>query len=92
MTLPEAIRKMTNLAAAQLGIRKRGAIRRGYFADLVVFDPATVIDQATLERPHQYPRGIRDVVVNGVVTVENEPHTGARTGRALVGPGYQKGT
>jgi N-acyl-D-amino-acid deacylase len=80
---------MTGLAAAQLQIRQRGELRTGWFADLVIFDPATVVDHATFERPHQYSTGIRFVIVNGVVTVENERHTGARAGRALYGPGYR---
>jgi N-acyl-D-aspartate/D-glutamate deacylase len=79
---------MTSLAAAQLQIRERGTVREGYFADLVAFDPARVADTATFERPHQFPVGISYVVVNGVVTVEKERHTGARAGRALRGPGW----
>jgi N-acyl-D-amino-acid deacylase len=92
LPMEEAIRKMTGLAAAQLQIRERGELRPGWFADIVIFDPATVVDNATFERPHQYPTGIRDVIVNGVVTVENEQHTGARAGRALYGPGYRPRT
>ena len=89
LTLPEAIRKMTSLAASQLKIASRGAIKEGYFADLVVFDPKTVADAATYDKPHQYPVGIDFVVVNGVVTVDNDRHTGAHAGRALFGPGYR---
>jgi N-acyl-D-amino-acid deacylase len=92
LPMEEAIRKMTGLAAAQLQIRERGELHPGWFADIVVFDPATVVDNATFERPHQYSTGIRHVVVNGIVTVENEQHTGARAGRALYGPGYRRGT
>lgn len=92
LPMEEAVRKMTGLAAAQLQIRERGELHPGWFADLVVFDPATVVDNATFERPHQYSTGIRHVVVNGIVTVENEQHTGARAGRALYGPGYRRGT
>jgi N-acyl-D-amino-acid deacylase len=92
LPMEEAIRKMTSLAAAQLQIRERGELRPGWFADIVIFDPATVVDNATFERPHQYPTGIRHVIVNGVVTVENEQHTGARAGRALYGPGYRPKT
>ncbi|HJZ87086.1 MAG TPA: D-aminoacylase [Polyangia bacterium] len=90
LELPEAIRKMTSLAADQLGIRERGRLREGYFADLVVFDPRTVIDTATFERPHQFPKGIPYVIVNGVVTVDDGRHTGARAGRPLYGPGYRR--
>lgn len=82
--LREAVRKMTSLAAAQYNIPLRGTIREGYYADLVVFDPATVIDLATYEKPHQYPAGIDYVVVNGVVTVTPTGHTGARAGRRLL--------
>ncbi len=92
LPMEEAIRKMTGLAAAQLQIRERGELHPGWFADIVVFDPATVVDNATFERPHQYSTGIRHVVVNGIVTVENEQHTGTRAGRALYGPGYRRGT
>jgi N-acyl-D-amino-acid deacylase len=92
LALPEAIRKMTGLAAEQLQIPERGLVKEGYFADLVVFDPATVLDNATFEEPKKYPTGIVAVVVNGAVTVEKGQHTGARAGRALFGPGYQKKT
>jgi len=83
LTLPDAIRKMTSLAARQLKIANRGALKEGYFADIVVFDPNTVADTATFERPHQYPTGIGTVIVNGVVTIRNGQHTGARAGRGL---------
>ena len=63
-------------------------MREGMFADLVVFDPATVIDHATYEKPHQLSTGIRDVLVNGVAVVREGKHTGAKPGRALHGPGW----
>ncbi|MGH9345672.1 MAG: N-acyl-D-amino-acid deacylase family protein [Vicinamibacterales bacterium] len=85
--LREAVRRMTSLAAAQYNIPRRGILREGYYADLVVFDPATVIDRATYEAPHQYPAGIDYVIVNGVVTITPAGHTGARAGRRLAGPG-----
>jgi N-acyl-D-amino-acid deacylase len=88
--LPDAIRKMTSLAASQLKIAERGTLKEGYFADVVIFDPATIADTATFEKPHQYPVGIDTVIVNGIVTVRNGTHTGARAGRALFGPGYKK--
>jgi N-acyl-D-aspartate/D-glutamate deacylase len=88
--LPDAIRKMTSLAASQMKLAERGTIREGYFGDVVVFDPATVADKATFDRPHQYPVGIETVLVNGVITVRNGTHTGARAGQALYGPGYRK--
>lgn len=86
MTLPEAIRRITGAAAAQMGIMDRGIIRVEAFADLVVFDPATVIDTATYERPHQYPIGIAHVIVNGVPVLDPKGLTGARPGRPLYGP------
>lgn len=85
LTLPEAIRRMTSAPAAQFGIADRGTIRPGLFADLVVFDPATVADLATYEQPHQYPRGIQHVIVNGVPAVVDGEVTDARPGRMLVG-------
>jgi N-acyl-D-aspartate/D-glutamate deacylase len=83
LTLREAVRRMTSLPAATFDIPRRGLVREGFYADLVVFDPATVIDRATYEQPHQYPIGIEHVVVNGVVTVTPQGHTGARAGRPL---------
>src|SRR5262249_54931874 len=90
LALPDAIRKMTSLAAAQLKIAERGTIKEGFFADLVVFDAKTVADTATFEKPQQYPIGIDTVIVNGTVTVEAGRHTGAHAGRALFGPGYRR--
>jgi N-acyl-D-amino-acid deacylase len=87
MSLEEAIRRMTSVAASQFGIERRGIIREGYFADLVVFDPATVADRATFERPHQYPVGIHHVIVNGVPVLTPAGLTGARPGRPLYGRG-----
>lgn len=84
--LREAIRRMTSLAAWQFDIPRRGILREGYYADVVVFDPSTVIDRGTFEQPQQYPVGIEYVVVNGVVTVTPRGHTGAHAGRRLVGP------
>jgi N-acyl-D-amino-acid deacylase len=88
--LPEAIRKMTSLAASQMKIAERGTLKEGYFADVVIFDPTTIADTATFEKPHQYPVGVDTVIVNGIVTVRNGKHTGAHAGRALFGPGYNK--
>jgi N-acyl-D-amino-acid deacylase len=87
LALPEAVRKMTSLAADQFGIKERGLLKEGFFADLVVFDPKTVSDRATYEDPKEFPTGIETVVVNGVVTVAEGEHTGAKAGRALYGPG-----
>jgi N-acyl-D-amino-acid deacylase len=86
LTLEEAVRKMTSLPADRMGLGARGRIVEGAYADLVVFDPATVIDRATFTDPHQYPDGIPWVVVNGVVTVENGTFVDARAGRVLRRP------
>lgn len=85
--LPEAVRRMTSFAASQMGIRERGELRPGWYADVVVFDPARVRDRATFDRPRQYPEGVDVVIVNGRVTVRNGALTGERGGRALLGPG-----
>jgi N-acyl-D-aspartate/D-glutamate deacylase len=92
LSLPDAIRKMTSLAASQMKIADRGTLKEGLLADVVIFDPKTIADTATYEKPHQYPIGIDTVIVNGVVTIKGGQHTGAHAGRALFGPGYQKGT
>ena len=82
-TLGEAVRKMTSLPAARLGLRDRGTIRAGAPADLVVFDAARVLDEATYEDPHRYPTGIAHVLVNGVLALEDGVTTVARAGRFL---------
>lgn len=87
LSLEEAVHRMTGLAAEQFHIRERGVVREGAFADLVVFDPATVADTANYERPHQYPRGIDYVLVNGTVALTPQGLTGKRPGRPLYGPG-----
>ncbi len=79
----EAIRKMTSLPAARLGLIDRGLLKKGMAADIVVFDPDNVIDKATYTEPHQYPEGINYVIVNGTIVVNNGKHTGAKPGRAL---------
>lgn len=89
MTLEEAVRKMTGGVAARLGLRDRGLLRDGLYADVVVFDPATIIDLATPEKPHQLSRGVSHVFVNGVAVVRDGVHTGATPGRALYGPGRE---
>ena len=83
MTVEEAVRKMTGAAAARLGLKQRGTIRDGAFADLVVFDPATVRSNATYDEPRQFPTGIEHVVVNGTLVVDAGTHTGATPGRAI---------
>ena len=87
--LEEAIRKLTLLPATNIGIRDRGALRAGYYADVVVFDPATITDRATFEQPHQYSVGVRDVFVNGVQVLAAGEHTGAKPGRFVRGPGWK---
>ena len=89
LSLHDAVHRMTGLAAAQMGLRDRGLVRERQFADLVVFNPATVKDTATYEQPHQYPIGIEHVIVNGVPVVDPKGLTGARPGRPLYGPARQ---
>jgi N-acyl-D-amino-acid deacylase len=86
-TLPEAIRRLSGLPASNLGLDHRGLLQPGMYADVVVFDPATIADKATYEKPHQYAVGVRHVFVNGVAVLKNGEHTGAKPGRALNGPG-----
>ena len=83
MPLEEAIRKMTSLPARRLRLKDRGVLAEGKAADIVVFNPATIVDRATYEDPRQYPLGIRQVIVNGVLTVEGGQHTGKLGGRVL---------
>jgi dihydroorotase/N-acyl-D-amino-acid deacylase len=88
MPLELAIHKMTGLPAANVGLKERGLIREGYFADVTIFDPTTVIDRATFDDPNQYPAGINYVIVNGQIEVDNGKRTAALAGRPLRGPGY----
>jgi N-acyl-D-aspartate/D-glutamate deacylase/sugar lactone lactonase YvrE len=83
LRLEDAIRKMTSLNASKLGIRDRGLLRPGQYADVTVFDPEKIIDRATYTEPFQYNEGIAYVLVNGQIVLEGEKHTGARPGRAL---------
>jgi N-acyl-D-amino-acid deacylase len=87
LPLSKAIRKLTSLPAQNLGLDRRGLLRPGYFADVVVFDPQRIADRATYEKPHQYAVGMRHVFVNGVAVIKDGEHTGAKPGRALWGPG-----
>ncbi len=87
ITLQEAIRRLSGLPATNLGLDHRGFLKEGMFADLVVFDPATISDRATFENPHQYSVGVKHVFVNGVQVLKDGEHTGAKPGRALWGPG-----
>jgi len=87
ITLEEAIRKMTSMPALAFRFKDRGLLREGFWADITIFDPQTVADQATFEQPHQYAKGIIHVIVNGQPVVENEEVTGALPGMPLYGPG-----
>ena len=87
ITLPEAIRRLSAFPATNLGLDHRGFLKEGMFADVVVFDPATIADRATFEKPHQYAVGMKHVFVNGVHVIKDGEHTGAKPGRALWGPG-----
>jgi N-acyl-D-amino-acid deacylase len=90
LSLPEAIRKLTALPASNLKLSNRGSLKRGYFADIVIFDPVTIADLATFEDPHQYAKGVEHVFVNGVQVLKNGNHTLAKPGRVIYGPGYKK--
>jgi dihydroorotase/N-acyl-D-amino-acid deacylase len=88
MSLEEAVRKASSAVATRLSIQDRGLLREGLFADIVVFDPATIADKATFTQPHQVSVGVKDVFVNGVRVVADGKHTGAKPGRVVRGPGW----
>jgi N-acyl-D-amino-acid deacylase len=88
--LEEAIRRLTTLPASNLKLDRRGRLATGHYADVVVFDPATVQDHATFDKPHQYSTGMRHVFVNGVQVLKDGEHTGATPGRVVRGPGYKR--
>ncbi|MDH3767192.1 MAG: D-aminoacylase [Gammaproteobacteria bacterium] len=88
LPLQDAIRRMTSFPAANIRIRDRGTLKTGYYADLVVFDPATVKDHATFKEPHQYATGVQHVFINGEQVLRNGEHTGALPGRVVRGPGW----
>jgi N-acyl-D-amino-acid deacylase len=92
ISLQEAIRRLSGLPATNLGLDRRGFIKAGMYADVAVFDPATIADRATFEKPHQYAVGMKHVFVNGVQLLKDGEHTGAKPGRALWGPGKVKDT
>ena len=89
ISLPEAIRRLTFFPAENLSIKDRGALKEGYYADITVFDPGTIQDNATFGEPHQYATGVRHVLVNGVPVLLDGEHTGATPGRFVKGPGYK---
>jgi N-acyl-D-amino-acid deacylase len=88
LTLPEAVRRLSALPASNLGLDHRGLLQEGMFADIAVFDPATIADRATFEKPHQYAVGMKHVFVNGVQVLAAGEHTGAMPGRVVRGPGW----
>ena len=90
ITLEEAIRRLTSLPASNLRLQRRGMLREGYFADVVVFDADRIQDHATFEEPHQYATGVAHVFVNGVRVIAEGAHTGAKPGRFVKGPGYRE--
>src|SRR6476659_5439884 len=90
LSMTDAIHRLSGLPATNLGLDHRGFLKEGMFADVVVFDPATITDHATFEKPHQYATGVKHVFVNGVQVIKNGEHTGAKPGRALWGPGKVK--
>jgi N-acyl-D-amino-acid deacylase len=87
--LAEAVRRLAALPARNLGLKNRGLLKEGYFADVVVFNPATIRDHATFEKPHQYSTGVEHVFVNGVQVLKNGAHTGAKPGWLVRGPGWR---
>ncbi len=87
-TLQDAIRRITSLPATNIGIKQRGWLKPGYYADVVVFDPAKIQDHATYAKPDQLATGVKDVFINGVQVMRNGKHTGAKPGRVVRGPGW----
>jgi N-acyl-D-amino-acid deacylase len=87
-TLQEAVRKLSGLPAKNLKLDRRGELKEGYYADVVVFDPDTIQDHATFVEPHQYATGVLHVFVNGEQVVKDGEHTGATPGRVVRGPGW----
>jgi N-acyl-D-amino-acid deacylase len=91
ISLQEAVRKLSGFPATNLGLKSRGFLRENYFADIVIFNPETVGDNATFDKPLQFANGMNHVFVNGVQVISDEKHTGAFPGRFIKGPGYQIG-
>lgn len=89
LSLEEAVRRLSALPAENLKLRRRGALRPGHFADVVVFDVARITDPATFEQPHQYATGMVHVFVNGTQVLRDGEHTGATPGRVVRGPGWK---
>jgi N-acyl-D-amino-acid deacylase len=91
ISLQEAVRRLTSLPATNLKLSRRGVLNMGAVADVVVFDPASIVDHATYDRPHQYSTGVVHVFVNGVQVLRDGEHTGARPGRVVRGAGWKPG-
>ena len=89
LTLAEAIRRLSSQPADNLKLTRRGRLAPGNYADIVVFDPATIADHATFDQPHQYATGVQQVWVNGVQVLRDGEPTGAPAGRVVRGPGYR---
>jgi len=89
MPLEEGIRRLSSFPAANLKLDRRGLLKPGYFADVVIFDPARIEDHANYQQPHQYSTGVVHVFVNGVQVLKNGEHTGAKPGRVVRGPGWK---
>ena len=89
MPLQEAVHRLTGLPASNWKLKDRGCLAAGCYADIVVFDPATIADHATYDKPMQYATGVEDVFVNGVQVLRDGEHTGAKPGRVVRGPGWQ---
>jgi N-acyl-D-amino-acid deacylase len=90
LPLEKAIYKLAKLPATNLKLKKRGELKVGNYADVVIFDPEKVQDRATYDKPHQFATGVSDVFVNGVSVLKNGVHTNARPGRFVKGPGFLK--
>jgi N-acyl-D-amino-acid deacylase len=88
LSLEQAIHKLAALPAKNLGLRRRGTLEEGSFADVVVFDPSTVADTATFDDPHRFATGMIHVFVNGEQVLRDGEHTGATPGRVVRGPGW----
>jgi N-acyl-D-amino-acid deacylase len=88
ITLEDAVRKATSAVATRLSIQNRGLVKEGMKADILVFDPATISDKATFEKPHQLSVGIMNVFVNGVEVIHDGAHTGAKPGQVVRGPAW----
>jgi N-acyl-D-aspartate/D-glutamate deacylase len=90
LPLEDAVRKASSAVATRLSLTDRGVLKVGLKADVIVFDPNTIVDNATFDKPHQLSTGVRDMFVNGVPVLRNGTHTGAKPGVVVRGPGYQR--